>query len=613
MSEHKDDLIKIIASSILLAVLFLVSKLFVLPRFVLIVLYLVPYLIVGFETLKEAAENVIEGEFFDECFLMSIATIGAFIIGLYAEAVFVMLFFSVGELFEHIATFKSKKNISALMNIRPDKANLLVGEDIVEVPPSQVKINDIIIIKPGEKIPLDGIVSEGTGSINTSAITGESMPTDVTVGDKVLSGCINLNSTLKVTVSTEFYNSTAERILALIEDSRDKKSKTENFITKFSRYYTPAVIGTAFLVFLVGGFITKNFVAWLLKGLMFLVVSCPCALVVSVPLTYFCGIGGVSKKGVLIKGANTLESLSDVNCCLFDKTGTLTVGKFFVTAIHPETVSETDLLKIAASAENFSKHPISASLLEAVGNKKLPKCQTAEELSGYGIKAVIEDKTVFVGNDRLMQKENIKYHNCHKVGTIVHIAVDGVYAGHIIISDRTKPDSKAAIKSLKSNNIKTIMLTGDRKAVASEIANELSVDKFYAELLPEDKVNCAEKIIKENNGGKVAFIGDGINDAPVLALSDIGIAMGGLGSDAAIEAADVVLMDDKVSRVYFGINLAKRTNRIVKQNITVALAIKFGIMALIVLGLANMWLASFADVGALIIAVLNATRASKIK
>ena len=614
MKEHREDIIKIAVSAVCLAALMIITRIFKLPPVAEILLYAVPYLIIGGEVLKEAAENIVHGKIFDECFLMSIATLGAFFVGEYPEAVFVMLFFAIGELFEHIASERSRKSISRLMDIRPETANLETPEGIMTVSPEYVKKGDIIIVKPGEKVPLDGIVEDGTSSLNTSALTGESMPTDVEQGDKVISGCVNLNGLLRISVTNEYCESTASKILELVENAAEKKAKTEGFITRFAHWYTPAVVIFAFLFALLPTIIFGGFTKWLYRALTFLVVSCPCALVVSVPLTFFGGIGGASKKGILIKGSEALENISKIGTVVFDKTGTLTAGKFFVTAVHPNKISEERLLEIAAAAESFSDHPISKSLKEAYkGDIGLVTVENVSEIAGFGVSATVGSQKVLVGNDKLMRKMNIDYRDCHRAGTVVHIAADGEYAGHIVISDRTKPDSIAAIKELKTAGIKTVMLTGDREETARAVAGETGMDEYFASLLPQDKVSCLEKIINDRkNDRKVAFVGDGINDAPVLARADIGIAMGALGSDAAIEAADIVLMDDKVSKIPTAVSLSRKTVGIVRQNIAFSLLVKFAVLILSASGLANMWAASFADVGVLVICVLNAMRTLNI-
>lgn len=612
MKEHKEDLIKIILSSVLLCVITVITKTVFkeLPIFVRILLYAVPYLIVAWEVLKEAFEGIVHGEVFDENFLMCVATLGAFAIGEYPEAVFVMLFFQVGELFEHIASDRSRRSISALMDIRPDEASIEQGGEIVEVDPKTVNINDIIVVRPGERIPLDGIITEGDSTLDTSALTGESLPVNATVGDSVSSGCINLSGAIRIKVTNSFENSTVSKILDLVENASEKKAKTERFITKFSRIYTPVVVCLAAVLAVIPSLITGDIHTWIYRALMFLVVSCPCALVVSIPLSYFSGIGGASRKGILIKGAESLEALTAIKSAVFDKTGTLTKGSFSVTAIHPNNLNERELLHIAAAAESYSEHPISLSLKAAYG--KTPdrsEVKNVEEISGHGVSAEIGDKRVLVGNGRLMEKYGIEYRDCHRAGTIVHIAVDGQYAGHIVISDTPKPDSKEAIIQLKQDGIRTVMLTGDRKTTAERVAAELGIDEFYAELLPQDKVREIEKILKS---GSAAFVGDGINDAPCLARADVGVAMGVLGSDAAIEAADIVLMDDSVKKLPLAIKISKKTHGIVIENIVFSIFIKVLILALSACGLLNMWFAAFADVGVLIIAVLNATRAMRV-
>lgn len=614
MSEHKEDIIKIIVSAVLFAAALIINGIFSLPWWGSVLIFAVPYLIVGFEVLKEAAENLIHGEFFDECFLMGIATIGAFAVGEYPEAVFVMLFFGVGELFEHIASHKSRNSISALMNIRPDTATLLTesGEKVIK--PEEAYKDDIIIVKPGERIPLDGVITEGETAVDTSALTGEAIPAEIGVGDNVLSGCVNLSGVIKIRVSSPYAESTVSKILKLIELSAEKKTRTERFIRRFSKVYTPAVVISALLLAIVPSLITGQWSMWVYRALMFLVVSCPCALVVSVPLTYFSGIGCASRNGILIKGADSLEALSSVKTAVFDKTGTLTKGSFEIVGIYPEKTDENTLLQIAAIAESGSNHPIAQTLKNSC--KDIPKELTAKsvtEYSGRGVSADIGGKQVLVGNDKLMNEHNIKYTSCESIGTVIHVAVQGEYLGHIVIADTLKPDSAFAVEQLNSAGITTVMLTGDRTAAAKSIAEKTGITNFRAELLPADKVSAIEEIILKNSDGKTAFVGDGINDAPVLARADIGIAMGALGSDAAIEAADVVITDDSLSKLPKAIKISKRTNAIVKQNITFAIAFKLAVLLLSAIGVSNMWFAAFADVGVMVLAVLNSMRAMKIK
>lgn len=623
--EIKHKLIKIIISVLLLIIAVIIDKLTNLPMWVNLIIYIVPYLVAGGDIVKEAIENILKGEFFNEDFLMSIATIGALLIGFlpdsepqFIEAVLVMLFFGVGELFEEMAEDNSKKSIAELMDIRPDYANIEKEGKIVKVNPEEVKIDEIIIIKPGEKIPMDGIVVEGKSTLNTVALTGESIPRGVNVGDYINSGCININGTIKVKVSKKFCESTASKIIDLVENATEKKSKSENFITKFSKYYTPIVVILAVLLSIVPPLILGNFTGvfaiWLKRALTFLVVSCPCALVISVPLSFFGGIGGASKKGILIKGSNYIESLSKINTIIFDKTGTLTEGVFEVVAIHPEIFDENKLLHLAAHVERYSSHPIAVSLKKAYEYED-DECKVTEveEIAGQGIKAKVNDEIMYVGNSKMMENIGIEWKECEKKGTIVHVANNEKYFGHIIISDKIKDDSEEAIKEIKTNKIKTVMLTGDKKEIGEEVAKNLGLDEYYAELLPQDKVIKLDEIIENNKlKGMVAFVGDGINDSPVLARADVGIAMGALGSDSAIEAADIVLMDDKISKIITSIKIAKKTIKIARQNIIFAIAIKIIVLILAALGIAPMWLAVFADVGVTVIAVLNAMRTLKL-
>ncbi len=582
------------------------------------VIFIIAYLIVGLEILKKALRNIARGKVFDENFLMSVATIGAFAIGEFPEAVAVMLFYQVGELFQSYAVDKSRKSISSLMDIRPDFANVERDEKIEKVDPDEVKIGEIIIVKPGEKVPLDGIVVEGKTSLDTKALTGESLPREVAENDEILSGSINLNGVIKIKVTKEYGESTVSKILDLVENASSKKSKSENFITKFAEYYTPIVVIIAVILAIVPPLLIKDatFSDWIYRALSFLVVSCPCALVISIPLSFFGGIGGASKMGVLIKGSNYLEQLANTEIIVFDKTGTLTEGVFEVQKVHAIDMSEEELLRITAYAENYSNHPISLSVKKAY-NKEIDEKQilNTEEISGHGIVAKIGNQDVLVGNEKLMSENNIKITKCEDIGTILNVAVDGKYAGYILIADKIKKDSKSAIKSLKKNNIKqTVMLTGDRKNVGEHVAKELGLDKVYTELLPDGKVEKVESLLKEKSEkGKLAFVGDGINDAPVLALADIGIAMGGLGSDAAIEAADIVLMTDEPSKIVDAIHLSKKTMRIVKENIIFAIVIKVLVLVLSAFGLSTMWEAVFADVGVSIIAIINALRVLRVK
>lgn len=583
-------------------------------------LFLPAYFVIGWDVLWKALRNIAHGQVFDENFLMALATIGAFCTGFfgegeYPEAVFVMLFYQVGELFQSYAVGKSRKSISALMDIRPDYANVEQDGQLVQVDPEEVAVGDVITIKAGEKVPLDGVVLDGTSMVNTSALTGESVPRQVQPGDDVISGCVNQNGLLRVRVTKAFGESTVSKILDLVENASSKKARAENFITRFARYYTPAVVLCAVALAVIPPLFAGGWAGWVEKALIFLVVSCPCALVISVPLSFFGGIGGASRQGILVKGGNYLEVLADTEIVVFDKTGTLTEGVFNVTAIHPEAYSESGLLELAVLAESYSDHPISRSLKEAYG-KELDTARVAqvEELSGRGVRAQIDGKTVCAGNDKLMEEIGVKWHPCHRVGTTVHVAVDGVYIGHIVISDQVKEDAKAAVSALKAQGVKkTVMLTGDAKAVGESVAKDLGLDEVYTQLLPADKVEKVEGLLREKSGkGKLAFVGDGINDAPVLSRADIGIAMGALGSDAAIEAADIVLMDDKPSKIAKAMEISKRTLRIVRQNIVFALGVKLLVLVLTPFGLSNMWEAVFADVGVTVIAIINASRALQV-
>lgn len=583
-------------------------------------LFLPAYFVIGWDVLWKALRNIAHGQVFDENFLMALATIGAFCTGFfgegeYPEAVFVMLFYQVGELFQSYAVGKSRKSISALMDIRPDYANVEQDGQLVQVDPEEVAVGDVITIKAGEKVPLDGVVLDGTSMVNTSALTGESVPRQVQPGDDVISGCVNQNGLLRVRVTKAFGESTVSKILDLVENASSKKARAENFITRFARYYTPAVVLCAVALAVIPPLFVGGWAGWVEKALIFLVVSCPCALVISVPLSFFGGIGGASRQGILVKGGNYLEVLADTEIVVFDKTGTLTEGVFNVTAIHPEAYSESGLLELAVLAESYSDHPISRSLKEAYG-KELDTARVAqvEELSGRGVRAQIDGKTVCAGNDKLMEEIGVKWHPCHRVGTTVHVAVDGGYIGHIVISDQVKEDAKAAVSALKAQGVKkTVMLTGDAKAVGESVAKDLGLDEVYTQLLPADKVEKVEGLLREKSGkGKLAFVGDGINDAPVLSRADIGIAMGALGSDAAIEAADIVLMDDKPSKIAKAMEISKRTLRIVRQNIVFALGVKLLVLVLTPFGLSNMWEAVFADVGVTVIAIINASRALQV-
>ena len=582
------------------------------------IIYIISYIIVGFEIVKKAVRNIFRGKVFDENFLMTVATIGAFCIGEFPEAVAVMLFYQIGELFQDYAVDKSRKSISNLMDIRPDYANIERDGKIQKVDPEDVKIGEIIIVKPGEKIPLDGCVIEGKSSLDTKALTGESLPREISEGEEVLSGCINLNGLIKVEVTKEFGESTVSKILDLVENASSKKSKSEHFITKFAAYYTPIVVIIAVILAIVPPLVIENavFSDWLYRALSFLVVSCPCALVISIPLSFFGGIGGASKMGVLIKGSNYLEALANTEIVVFDKTGTLTEGVFEVQKVKAIDISVEELLKLTAYAENYSNHPISLSVKKAY-NKEIDEKQIVktQELSGRGIVATIGKKEILVGNEKLMKEKQINFEKCDDIGTILYVAIDKKYAGYILISDRIKEDSVKAISNLKKNNVKqTVMLTGDRKDVGERVAKQLGIDKVYTELLPDGKVEKVEELLKKKSEkGKLAFVGDGINDAPVLAISDIGIAMGGLGSDAAIEAADVVLMTDEPSKIVNAIQLSKKTMRIVKENIIFAIFIKVLVLILSAFGISTMWEAVFADVGVSILAIINALRVLRVK
>ena len=599
------------------AVLFVVVWALPTDGVVRLLTFLVPYAIVGYDVVFEALRNIAHGQVFDENFLMSVATIGAFFVADYPEAVAVMLFYQVGELFQSIAVGKSRKSISALMDIRPDYANVLRDGDVKTVSPEEVEIGEIIEIKPGEKIPLDAVVTKGETTVNTAALTGESVPVTCRVGDAVISGSVNQNGLIEARVTSVFGESTVSKILDLVENATSKKAKSENFITRFAKYYTPCVVFAALALALIPPLLFKQpFSVWVTRALTFLVVSCPCALVVTVPLTFYCGIGGASRQGVLIKGANYLETLSKAETVVFDKTGTLTNGTFTVVAIHPQQISERELLDLTATAESVSSHPIATSILKAYGEPiDKTRIGNIEELSGRGIHAVIDGKSVYVGNGVLMQSVGVDFHECKTVGTTVHIAVDGLYAGHIVIADTVKPDAKSAVEQLKASGIrKTVMLTGDSDTVGQAVAKELGMDEAYTQLMPDDKVEKTEKLLAEKNTkSTLAFVGDGINDAPVLARADVGIAMGALGSDAAIEAADVVLMDDKPAKLVTALKISRKTMRIVRQNIVFALSVKAVVLLLSAFGLASMWVAVFADVGVMILAVCNAVRAMRWK
>ncbi len=581
-------------------------------------IFILSYTIVGLEIVWKAIRNISRGKIFDENFLMTIATIGAFGIGEFPEAVAVMLFYQVGELFQSYAVNKSRKSISNLMDIRPDYANVKRGENIEKVDPDEIKLGEIIIVKPGEKIPLDGIIIEGNSMVDTSSLTGESLPREVKEKDEVLSGCINQSGLITIKVTKEFEESTVSKILDLVENASSKKSKSENFISKFAKYYTPIVVIIAVILAIVPPLILQNvsFIEWLYRALTFLVVSCPCALVISIPLGFFGGIGGASKLGILVKGSNYLEALSKTEIVVFDKTGTLTQGIFEVQKIEAKRITEDELIKYAAYAESYSNHPISISLKKAY-NKAIDSklISEIEEISGLGIIAKVENQEVIVGNNKIMEENKIKYTECKEIGTILYVAINKEFVGYIVISDKIKKDSKNAVKDLKKNNVKEIvMLTGDKKIVGENVAKELEMTQVFTELLPDGKVKKVEELIEEKTEkGKLVFVGDGINDAPVLAVSDIGIAMGGLGSDAAIEAADIVIMTDEPSKIVTAIKISKKTMNIVKQNIIFALVVKIGVLILSAIGIATMWAAVFADVGVSIIAILNALRMLRVK
>ena len=620
--ENRNKLIRIISASVLLAGSVLVERTMNLLIWQLLLVYLVPYLVVGYDVLTEAAEDIAHGKGMDEDFLMAIATLGALCIGFmpgaepqFTEAVFVMLFFQVGELFESFAEGRSRKSISQLMDIRPDIAHVKRGEELVDVNPEEVKVGDIVVIRPGEKVPMDGIVIDGASSLNTVALTGESVPRTIRPADDIMSGCINLNGVVTAKVTKAFGESTAAKVLNLVENATKNKSKNEKFITKFAKIYTPIVVVLALLVAVIPPLLVNGqlWSVWIYRALTFLVVSCPCALVISVPLTFFGGIGGASRKGVLIKGSNYMETLAKVRTIAFDKTGTMTHGVFDVTAIHPENIAPNELLHLVAHVERYSTHPIALSIRKAFPDKN-DGCDVKDvvETAGQGVTARINGKSVSVGNTNLMESVGAKWQPCEKVGTILHIAIDGEYAGHIVVSDKIKEDAADAVNALKAEGVKRlVMLTGDKEEVAADVAKTVGLAEYHAELLPGDKVSQVETILKENAEGTMAFVGDGINDAPVLARADVGIAMGGLGSDAAIEAADVVLMDDKPSKIAVAIRQARRTLRIARENTWFAVGIKMSVLILAFFGLATMWMAVFADVGVTVLVVLNAARTLK--
>lgn len=621
--KQKKVLIRIIISSVLLVALMITSKLVQLNKWVEFVLYLVPYLIIGYDILKKAIKGIAKGQVFDENFLMAVATIGAVALGDFAEGAAVMLFYQIGELFQSVAVGKSRRNITSLMDIRPDYANVEVDGKLEKVDPDDVEIGTDIIVNPGEKVPIDGVVVSGESTLNTSALTGESVPRSVKSGDEIISGCINLTGVLRIKTSKEFGDSTVSKILDLVENSSMKKSKSENFITKFARYYTPAVCGGALVLAVLPPIVrmimgeSAMWGDWITRALTFLVISCPCALVISIPLSFFAGIGCASANGVLVKGSNYLEALSDTQYIVFDKTGTLTKGVFEVTGIYPANgFDESTIVGLASYAESASNHPISISLKKYFGKEiKRDSVSDIEEIAGHGVSAVVNGHKVYAGNIKLMHKENIAVDAEHNEGTVVYVSCDGVYAGCIVISDVVKDNSKKAISSLKKSGIdKTVMLTGDSKETAKRVAENLGLDEYHAELLPADKVEWVEKLLGEKSPKKkLAFVGDGINDAPVLSRADIGIAMGALGSDAAIEAADIVLMDDDPSKIALARKISVHTLKIVKENIWFALIVKAVCLVLGALGIANMWIAIFADVGVMVIAVLNAIRALKLK
>lgn len=617
MEEKNKKIIQIVLGTILFIIVLIIDKITDFNVYVNFILYMVPYIVVVYDSFIEAIEGFKEKEIFNENFLMIIASFGAMIIGLipnsdnmFSEGIFVMLFFQVGELFEIIAEGKSEKSINALMDIRPDYANLVAKNDVKKVNPNKVKINDIILVKPGEKVPIDGVVVEGDSSVNTVAVTGESIPRKVTINDDIYSGFININGLIKVKTTKLFEDSTASKIIELVKNASSMKSKSERFISKFSRLYTPIVVSLALFIAIVPSVIFNDYLTWIVRALTFLIVSCPCALVISVPLAYFGGIGGASKKGILFKGSNYLENISKIDTLVFDKTGTLTEGVFEVVAIHPKKMSEHELLHIAAHAESNSTHPIAISLLEHFNKESSldDGCMLSDvkEVAGLGIEATFNGNKIYVGNYKLMDKINVEIEKCDRVGTILHIATSDEYFGHIVISDKIKKDTKEAIDYFKKIGINTVMLTGDNEEIASDVANTLNIDKHYSLLMPQDKIKKVDELKTDNK--LIAFVGDGINDAPVIARSDIGISMGGMGSDAAIEASDVVLMRDNINGLIDAFKISKKTNLIAKENIIFSIFIKFLTLVLAFFGIANMWLAVFADVGVTILAVINSIR-----
>ena len=615
----KAGIIKIVLATVLLVAAVIIEKKTDLATWQYLLLFLVPYLIVGWDTLREAGEALLHGEALDENFLMAVATLGALAIGFlpgaqtqFPEAVFVMLFFQVGELFEEIAEGRSRKSIAHLMDIRPDAAHVERGGDLLTVRPDEVAVGEVVMIRPGERVPMDGVVLEGASSLDTVALTGESVPRDVKVGDGVLSGCVNLSGVLRVRAEKPAGESTASKILELVENAAESKSESERFITRFARVYTPVVVGLAAILAVVPSLLTGEWATWIYRALMFLVVSCPCALVISIPLAFFGGIGGASRKGILVKGAAFMDTLAKIRTVVFDKTGTLTEGVFEVSAVHPDILDRQELLHLAAHVERYSTHPIAAALLKAYPDEH-DHCEVGEvhEFAGKGLTAVVNGRTVAVGNDKLMEDVGASWHPCHLSGTIIHVALDGVYAGHVVIADRIKDDAKDAVEALHQVGVgKVVMLTGDQESIAKATAETLGLDACHAGLLPADKVREVEALLGE---GRLAFVGDGINDAPVLARADLGIAMGALGSDAAIEAADIVLMDDKPSKVALAIRIARRTLRIARENIWLAIGIKLLVLILAAFGVATLWMAVFADVGVTVLAVLNAMRALRVR